>query len=415
MRYERGLTTLSPWPRGMNNLTSDRGLPAGDDGAVRNAVNVDFAGPEELYSRKGMRKVYSATNARFGFSCPLGEYIVEGTDLKKFNTNNTATLLRSGVLGTTCTFDYFNDVLYFSDGLLSLKITSSAAYQWGMSVPAAPILSGTAGIYGAGVYQACCAWVDANGVESGASPVSSITVTDNAGIVFTLPTTTDPQVVATRLYLSTANGKEMYHVADTTAASYTVAAGRYDEGATAEHLFVSPAPAGSIIRIYKGRAYVADAYGTVWYSDPFELDHFRPGTNFLQFPEVVDIMEPVANGIFFAYGNQTDFYAGTPEDGFDIRNSVLNYGGVYGTGKKIPKTDPVTVSWQSQRGMVVGSSDGQCKNVQEANVAVDTAVSGASLIREQNGIRQYIVSLHQPTVSTLAAKSWIDAEVIRRT
>jgi len=83
MRYDRGITTLSPWPRGMNNLTSDRGLPDGDDGAVRNAVNVDFAGPEELYSRKGMKKVCSAVNARGGFSCAAGAFFIDSGQIMK--------------------------------------------------------------------------------------------------------------------------------------------------------------------------------------------------------------------------------------------------------------------------------------------------------------------------------------------
>jgi hypothetical protein len=64
--------------------------------------------------------------------------------------------------------------------------------------------------------------------------------------------------------------------------------------------------------------------------------------------------------------------------------------------------------------MIIAGNGGACKNVQEENVATDSAVSGASLIRERNGLRQFIAALHQPTSSPLAATSWIDAEVIRR-
>ena len=122
-------------------------------------------------------------------------------------------------------------------------------------------------------------------------------------------------------------------------------------------------------------------------------------------------MEPVKNGIFFAYGNRTEFWAGNPEDGFEVIPK-FEYGGVLGTGGPIPNSD--NVAWQSQRGMVVGTPDGNCKNIQEENVAVESAVSGATLVREKDGIRQFIASLHQPTTSTMAASSWVDAEVIRR-
>ena len=413
MKHEYGRTTLHPWGLGVNNRASDRALP---EEAVRNAVNIDFISETELRSRKGMTKVYSALSTKSGYSCSLGMFFVEGPTLKKFDpTTGTATTVLPGVSAGHRTFDYFDGVLYFSDGYIAFKITASAVIQWGMIPPAAPVLSTTAGTYGEGVYLAACCWVDAAGVESGASPVTSVWATSASGIVFNnLPATSDPQVSALRLYLSTANGKEMYHVVDVSpgTVSYTTAAGRYDQGSVLENLFISPAPAGRIIRFYKGRAYVADTVGGVWYTEPFEYDHFNLMDNYLQFPSPVDIMEPVKDGIFFAYGDHTDFYAGNPEDGFDITSDIFNYGGVLGTGKRVPNSD--NVCWQSQRGMVVGGQGGQCKNVQEANVAVESAVSGATLIREQDGVRQFIASLKQPTNSPLAATAWITAEQIRR-
>ena len=408
MKYENGVATLHPFSGGMNNRAQEARLP---EGFVRNAVNADFVG-ESLRRRKGLTKVLSCVNSKAGFSCPLGRFFVEGPFLKKFNANNTATTLYAGITGTHCTYDYFNDVLYFSDGVVNLKITASGVTKWGIEPPAAPAISNVSGTYTAGVYQAACCFVDAAGVESGASSVVSITVNDNSGFVFTLPTITDPQVEAVRIYLSTANGSELYHVADTILSSYPITAGRYDEGTTLETQLISPPPTGiRIIRHYNGRSYVADSHGRVWYSEPYSFDQFKLGDNYIQVTDPVAIMEPVKNGIFFAYGNRTEFWAGNPEDGFEVIPK-FEYGGVLGTGGPIPNSD--NVAWQSQRGMVVGTPDGNCKNIQEENVAVESAVSGATLVREKDGIRQFIASLHQPTTSTMAASSWVDAEVIRR-
>jgi hypothetical protein len=47
----------------------------------------------------------------------------------------------------------------------------------------------------------------------------------------------------------------------------------------------------------------------------------------------------------------------------------------------------------SERGMTVGAPGGQVENVQEKNVAVDPALAGASLYREQDGMRQMIASV----------------------
>jgi hypothetical protein len=122
-------------------------------------------------------------------------------------------------------------------------------------------------------------------------------------------------------------------------------------------------------------------------------------------------MEPVSSGIFFATEKETFFYGGDPTNGFDIVKKY-DYGGVFGTGTQIPNTSHV--AWQSPRGTILGMPDGQCKNIQEENVAPDFSTNGASLYREQDGKKQFLVSLNNATTSKMAAKSFIDSEIIRR-
>lgn len=406
--------SIKPWLKGMNNRVSIHELIS-DEGQVnvcRNAVNIDFSTRGKTRRRKGFTKVYSALNAKGGYSCPAGNYFIEQGSLKCFNTNNTATILRQGIIGTEFAFHYADGIVYFSDGIISLKIINNVVLPWGISNPPAPLLTGISGSFGSGAYLAALCWVDSNGVESGASDFISISLPDNTGIkFFNLPSNQEGAVIL-RLYLSMPDGKELYHVADVAPGTieYSISSGRYDDSATLEHLLVSKPPTGRIIKSYKGRIYVADSLGVVRYSDPFEYSHFRE-SNYLLFPSAVDIMEPVTDGIFFAFGNQTVFYSGVPETGFTIIDK-FNYGGVYNTGKKVPNSE--NVCWQSQRGMVISGPGGQCKNIQEENVVTESANFGATLIREQDGLIQFIASLHQPTVSKLAAKSFIEAEIIRR-
>lgn len=413
------MVMIGPWQKGMNNLLSDHDLFKGNGEDVvvscRNAVNVDFGDSGKAKRRKGFTKVHSAINTKGGYSCPAGMFFIEQLALKLFNSNHTSTVLFNGVYGSEYTFCYENGIVYFSDGIICLKITNGVVTPWGMSNPPPPVLLGTAGSYGGGLYQAALCWVDADGVESGASDIARISLDSNSGVKFiNLPSGTTGAAYL-RLYLSMPDGKELYHVADVTPGltEYQISSGRYDEGNTLEHLFVSPPPAGRIIGFYKGRMYVADATGIVWYSDPFEPSHFRtsPANNYILFPSPVDIMIPVTNGIFFAYGNHTDFYAGTPDAGFDIIPK-FQYGGVFGTGKKIPNSD--NVCWQSQRGFVIGAADGSAKNIQEENVAPDSAEFGAGVIVERDGNKQFITSLSNTSASPLAANSWITAEVLRR-
>lgn len=415
MEHNRGVTTLHPWGRGMCNKVPNHVLP---DGAVANAVNVDFGAGNRISSRRGRStKIYDGLGMKDVFDCPAGVFFIEGLNLKQLNTDNTATTLLAGITGTEYAWDYLpaNDTVYFSDGVISRKIVSGTLKLWGLPRPSQPLVYGTAGSYGGGTYLAAVCWVDADGVESGASLLANVTVADSAGIVFaSLPSAPSTEISYLRLYLSMPNGSELYHVADLTpgTSTYTITSGRYDNSNVLTNRFVSPAPAGRIIRHYNGRILVADEDGYVWHSDPLEFDHFRLSSNFLMFPDQLDLMEPVKGGIFVAHGDKTEFYAGDFDEGFDIREVFPDHGAVYGTGRRMPNSD--NVCWQAQHGTIIGNPDGSFKNITEELLAPGTADSGTAVIREEDGLRQFVVKLDNPTTSRLAARSFIEAEVIRK-
>ena len=395
---------LGPLTQGMNNLAADHSLP---EGAARNIVNADVDTVGRLRRRAGLTKVYPGVDVRDGYACPVGEFFVESNNLMQLNAGNTATRLQHGIVGPLA-YHYMLGRVYMSDSRRTFKLIDGYVHPWGLPRPPKPTLSGAAGTLPPGVYAAAIVGVDGDGLESGASEIATINLRQAGGIIFTnLPVLAGQTV---RLYLGTANGAELYHVADTGAASYTVAAPGYDDGATLETRGVSRPPVGRIIRDYKGRVYIADGDGMVWYSDVFRYDHFRLDEGYLMFLGPVALMEPVAAGIFFATDKATWFYAGTPEDGFEIRQ-VFDYGAVFGTSVR---RDDGSVMWQSQRGAVKGAPDGSARNEQEKHVAPDHATAGAAIIREENGMQQFIASLRGTRTNTLAASSWIDAEVIRR-
>jgi len=62
----------------------------------------------------------------------------------------------------------------------------------------------------------------------------------------------------------------------------------------------------------------------------------------------------------------------------------------------------------------MGANDGSVKNLQEENVATESGTSGAMLVRRQDGIKQAIAVINNPQASSLAASSFIEAEIIRR-
>ena len=395
---------LGPVPAGMNNRAADHSLP---EGTARNIVNADVDAAGRLRRRAGLTKVYPGVDVRDGYSCPAGEFFVESNNLMQLIADNSATRLQHGIVGPLA-YHYMLGRVYMSDSRRTYKLINGSIHTWGLPRPPKPTLSGAVGSLPPGVYAAAIVGVDGDGLESGASEIATINLRQAGGIIFTnLPVLAGQTV---RLYLGTANGTELYHVADTTAASYTVTHPVYDDGATLETRGVSRPPVGRIIRDYKGRVYIADGTGLVSYSDVFRYDHFRLDEGYLMFPGPAALMEPVTAGIFFATDKATWFYGGSPEEGFEIRQ-VFDYGAVFGASVR---RDDGSVMWQSQRGAVIGGPDGSAQNVQEKQVAPDHATAGAAMIREENGMQQFIASLRGTRTNTLAARSWIDAEVIRR-
>lgn len=398
---------LGPLVKGMNNLLPDYAIPAG---TARNIVNADVDNQGTARRRKGLTKVYSGIGITSGYSCPLGRFIVELTSLKKITS--TAETVGTGIHGEYVAYGYNQGSLYLSDGLVSRKFNGTLFSQWGLPVPPQPRLVGTVGTLTVGDYIARYTYIDSAGVESGSSPLASISLDNNSGISFyQIPRSTDSRVVAVCIYLSMPNGQALYKIVQTAATTHTISYGRYDSGKLISTEFMAPAPAGRAIGFYKGRSYIADDSGLVQYSEPFAYDHFLPSSNYLIFTEPVNTIAPVSTGIFFATEKTTYFYQGTPEDGFDIREAKP-YGSIRGNVSVNKKTEnPV---WMSTRGVVEGIYDGTINNYQIDNVATETADHSALLVREQDGIRQAIVSLRNPTTSVLTAKSFIDAEIIRR-
>lgn len=307
---------FGPWPVGMNNRLPEYALPTNKYGAVtalRNAVNVDLDTVGNIRRRAGYERVVAGLNTRCGYSCEVGTYYVAASSLMQLNDDDTTTVLFDGVVGQVVAFEYFDGVVYFTDGVGTYKIVSGVVSPW----------------------------------------------------------TIDAAVAADPEYMA--------------------------------------APPGYILRHWHGRMYsvVGDV---VWFTDPFTLGSVQKQRNFIQFPATVTMFRPVSGGIWVGCGD-TRFLAGGDPTDFAVQQQ-LNYGVVFGTDVEVPYTNDVM--WYSERGVVVGTQDGQVKNLQEDNVAAESGTNGAAVIREENGVRQYIASVRNQGVSPLAANSFLEMEVIRK-
>jgi len=404
---------LGPF-KGMNNRAEDYSLPVNSDDSnarVRNAVSVDFTNAGKIKLRNGSTKKCSGLNMKYGFSCSQGQFVVDGTVLKKVNTDWTTTDISGGILGDTFAHYEHNNELFFSDGLRGKKILNGTAQNWGMSNPPAPVVYSSTGIFGAGVYLCCLTFYDALGNESGASDIVSVSVTENSSIVFTsLPSSSDSQVIGIRLYMTTANGQVFYQCGDVAIGtlSYSVTLA-YDGEKVLETLFMTKPPAGQIIREHNGRLLIAKD-NLLYVTEAYSTDLVSQLSNSVfQFSNDITVVEPVDDGVWIV-ADKTYFFAGSGPENFR-QLTKLEYGAALGTGQKHANGN---VYWFSTRGLIMAGNGGEIKNMQENQVAPDYSDKGAMLIREENGIKQAIASLKDSSMSSMAASSWITAEQIRR-
>jgi hypothetical protein len=148
----------------------------------------------------------------------------------------------------------------------------------------------------------------------------------------------------------------------------------------------------------------------VFYTEPYAFNWVDPVKSFWQFPETVSVFEPIESGAFIV-ADKTYFYRfKDPDDAQVVK--LLDYGAIPHTSVRLPHGEGVM--WQSLRGTIMGDENGTVKNIQEERAAADIASTGAAFLREQDGTRQFVASLPNSTISPLSAKSFMEAEIIRR-
>ena len=374
---------------GKNNIAPDTNLP---EGSLSEAVNVDITKEGEILSCGGYLKSYSGTNIHSIFE----RYFIEGSDLKILNSDNTATIIKSGLsLSKFLTYCKIHGDIYYSNGEITGIIGKN---EIGVPTPPNnPTIKSTTGMLYKGVYQiAICYKNDITGEISGANLASKIELNDNSGILLSsIPIHPDGYKVV--IYCSTQNGTELYKNAELESGITDFSI--INTNANTKILntqFLKPLPAGHIIRHFKSRVYVCRD-NILWYSDAFRYGLHLPSKNFFQFPSKITVLQMVTDGIYVV-ADKTYFLSGTEPK--NMRLSVVSDDyGLEGTGITIGggafnRTDNIEVAyWFSNKGAILGLPGGIIEILTENRLAIDDEIlSGATLFKESNGIRQLITS-----------------------
>jgi len=167
-------------------------------------------------------------------------------------------------------------------------------------------------------------------------------------------------------------------------------------------------PPGSIVRYHAGRLLIArDNF--LFYSEPYAGWDYDPVRGFIPFPEPISVVEPCENGVYVV-ADKAYWLAGEVATAELL--VVSPHRGVPGTGGSDP--DKVGCWWHSSDGLMRGTNNGEVTPVTAARVAVAGALSGATTLIERDGMKQHVTSTFGPSSTQLAARSFMDAEIVRK-
>ena len=402
---------LGPFVEGVDNLHPEYEIPPN---RLRNAVNVDLPDTGNPVRRKGVQRVLPVVSGHSFWSNGRIAMLVEAGTLKLVSRSAggiVATTLRAGVGNRPMSYDEFNGEVLYSNGLVTGKIVDEKAVAWGVGAPPnAPSMSAGSGGLAAGLYQATVTYANDTGEESGAPLPAQIDAAEGSSITISgIPTPADPAVTRVRIYVSPANGEELYRQAEllpgtSTFSVYQVATGRPRLRTT----LLSAPPPGDIVRAGFGRLWIASG-PMLWFTEAFSSSHVNASRNFIRFPADVSVVQPVSDGIHIVADRHYFLPSGNPAAAL-VKGPA--YGAVIGTG--IYMNNGKAGAWMSTRGFVIGGPGGEVTNIQEARVAVDPMARGSVLFREEDGMRQLVGAFSDGEQTALAARSFIRAEVVRR-
>jgi len=377
-----------------NDVTPER-FGAGDL-AVADNVDLDKSG--RLARRAGYAAVLpGATHSLWaddeGETC----LFAQGPQLLQLNTNLTATPRAPlTALGAPLSYVRVSERIYYSNGLDLGLLEAGRVRSWGLAVPPLPVPSVTVGTMPAGLYQFALTYIRSDGQESGAPLAGTVQVPAGSGLSFALPVSTDPDVTAKVLYLSTPGNEVLYQAAWLTAAATSTT---YTNDTTELNFplatqFLAPPPAGQLVAFYRGHLFVA-AGDVLFYSSAFGYELFDLRA-YVPLDGRITLLAPMMDKEITDNARSSGLYIGTdqscgvlvgsdpkefqyvPKTPYGALAGALDYvdGALLEDGAAGARQLPM---WLTTQGICVGAADMAIRNLTRTKYTFPATGRGAAL------------------------------------
>lgn len=403
---------------GLNNRRPDFRLRTKDGAFLRAASNALISDAGTAKRRPGYAPVLNGADCHSFWvdrASDIGFY-VDGQTLYRVRSAGDGlsreALAGDLVSGRGLTYCRVGTDIVFSDGFTTRCVGAEGVRPFGVpELSVEPLVSAVSGGgLDAGVYQVCFAFANTQLEFSGTTPALQVDVSQGQALSISgLPATWPAGADILVIYASAPNGETMFAERRLTAptASLTIPT-LGSSGMQVTSYLKSALPAGHIVRHYGGRLYVA-AGSVLWYSDIYSPTLCDRSRSFVQFSAPITVMEPCDDG-FYLVSDATYWLAGDIEAA--TLKEVLPCTAVFGSAGHLSQEKKVF--WMSSKGMAVGAAGGQVDLMHDENVVVSKAAAGASFVLETDGQRHAVSSLFGAERTAAAARSYMDAEVIRK-
>lgn len=427
---DASLIRADSWAAGIDNRDPEQALARDSNGAAnvaRDAVNVDIDRAGKVARRAGYTKIVGAQGAASLWASPefpFGLYVDNGV-LRGVRERGETFDIRGGMGAGPVSYAVAAGRVYWSNAAQNGVVSPDGLPgDWAVPTPGYAHVSAlaTAGGLFAGVYQVAVTFLTPTGEESGAGPAARVLVGTGGGVQIDVPQPPDP-TWRVRIYATDANGDVFYNAFTLPAGVASALLGAHVNGRQLATQFLEPMLPGHIVRRFGGRLLVA-RNNTVTWSEPLRYGLTNVARNAVALPETITMMEPLgdgtdAAGVLVASGDKTYWLPGADPAKFNAQ-IVRAHGVVPGTALRLPgevfalQTSADVAYWIDASGTgCVGLAGGEVTTLQAAQAIAPSAVSGASLYRDANGLRQIVTALRGSQERGLAIGDKVGCAVYR--
>lgn len=398
---------LGPFKGGINNVVPDHSLPADPAHGVyylRDAVNVDITNSGTIKRRGGYDQVVPATLLRSAWSNGTEGFVIDNGQLKRLTQDADGNLEVQNIdddsdvpanLTYGAEFCQTPTHTVLSDRNKLYYVHNDTLYDYTLESPT-PTNSVQPEV---GHRLVCTTTVMDDGSESAPSRIVWV-----SSDVVELPAL----VRTTNIYASNVGGTELYRVTAVNSGPVslptTPITGRMLDKSNLDYM-----PAGTILRVGFGRLWSVSG-NALFYSEPFRYNMTDMSKNIMMFEDDITLFEVLNNGYLVGTKTQLFILNGADFNQMQLTN-ILQVGAVPGSCQSDGVSGYV---FMTELGAYKCSLSGEVEAIHLGKVGVEKAQRGSSGVVVEDGVRKALMSLFDKQFSGSVARSFMDAEVIRK-